>query len=106
MEPIHFSLTLILVVLTCLISIPAFTREQMKDDLIFYPPAIRRNQYYRFITHGFIHADVMHLAFNMIALYSFGEHLEEIMSFACVFGSMGRTVFLLMYVSALIVASL
>jgi membrane associated rhomboid family serine protease len=34
------------------------------------------NQYFRFITSGFIHGDWMHLIFNMIALYSFGSNLE------------------------------
>jgi membrane associated rhomboid family serine protease len=78
----------------------------MIDDLIFYPPAVRRRQYYRFITHGFIHADAVHLAFNMLALYSFGEGLEDVFSFSCVFGGLGKMFFLLLYLSALVVASL
>lgn len=77
------------------------------DDLIFYPPAInKRQQYYRFISHGFIHADGMHLAFNMIALYSFGQGLEKVFGFSCVFGGMGKVFYLLLYFSALVVASL
>jgi membrane associated rhomboid family serine protease len=32
----------------------------------------QQNQWYRIITHAFIHADWMHLIFNMIALWSFG----------------------------------
>jgi membrane associated rhomboid family serine protease len=47
------------------------------DDLIFWPPAISmRHQYYRFITCGFIHADFLHLAFNMFTLFFFGKGLE------------------------------
>ncbi|HWJ89955.1 MAG TPA: rhomboid family intramembrane serine protease [Flavisolibacter sp.] len=103
----QLSITLIIVIITCIVSISAFSQQKLMDDLIFYPPAIsRRRQYYRFITHGFIHADVMHLAFNMLALYSFGEHLETIFSFPCVFGHLGKLLYLLLYVSSLVIASL
>lgn len=103
----ELSLTLIIVIITCIISISGFSRQQVIDDLIFYPPAItRRGQYYRFISHGFIHADAIHLAFNMLAFYSFGEGLETVFGFDCVFGRMGKVYFLLLYFSALIVASL
>jgi len=33
--------------------------------------------YYRIISHGFLHGDLMHLIFNMFSLYSFGELLEQ-----------------------------
>jgi len=72
-----FSFTVVVVVLTCLISIAAFKSSKILDDLIFWPPAISmRHQYYRFITCGFIHADFLHLAFNMFTLYFFGKGLE------------------------------
>lgn len=101
------SITLILVIITCIISITGFSRQNVIEDMIFYPPAIsRRQQYYRFITHGFIHADGIHLAFNMLALYSFGEGLETVFGFSCVFGKMGKLYFLLLYFTGLIVASL
>ena len=103
----QITITLSFVIITCLISISAFNRQNMIDDLIFYPPAIsKRKQFYRFISHGFIHADVMHLAFNMIAFYSFGQGLEKVFNFSCVFGNYGKLFYLLLYFSALIVASL
>jgi membrane associated rhomboid family serine protease len=72
-----FSFTVVVVVLTCLISLAAFKSSKILDDLIFWPPAISmRHQYYRFITCGFIHADFLHLAFNMFTLYFFGKGLE------------------------------
>jgi membrane associated rhomboid family serine protease len=103
---LSFGITLIIVIITCLVSIGGFSQQKIVDDLIFYPPAVKRGQYYRFISHGFIHADVAHLAFNMIALYSFGDNLEKIFSFDCVFGHLGKVFYLLLYLSALIVASL
>jgi membrane associated rhomboid family serine protease len=36
---------------------------------------VRQNQWYRIVTHAFIHADWMHLIFNMIALWSFGNYV-------------------------------
>ena len=71
------TITLAIVIFTCLLSISAISNSKLMDDLIFYAPAIaQRKQYYRFLSHGFIHADYIHLAFNMIALYSFGEAVE------------------------------
>ena len=79
----------------------------MIEDLIFYPPSIRRGQLYRFITHGFIHADAAHLAFNMLALYSFGQLLEtQVFTYECFFGNMGKLYFLMLYFFGLIFASL
>jgi membrane associated rhomboid family serine protease len=77
----------------------------MMDDLIFYPPAVSQGQFYRFFSHGFIHADIGHLAFNMLALWSFGEGLERVFSFGCVFDKWGRLLYLLLYFSALFMAS-
>jgi membrane associated rhomboid family serine protease len=103
---VTFGITLVLIVITCLISIGGFSQRKIIDDFIFFPPAIKRNQWYRFITHGFIHADPAHLIFNMIALYSFGVGLEKVFSFPCVFGGYGKLFFLLLYFTGLIMASL
>jgi membrane associated rhomboid family serine protease len=103
----ELSFTLIIVIITAFISIGGISNQKIIDDLIFYPPDIRRHQYYRFITHGFIHADFFHLAFNMVALYSFGESTEKaLFSHPCIFGSNGKYFFLLLYFMGLIVASL
>ena len=103
----EITVTLILVLANCAVSIPAFNNSKLTNDLIFYPPAIAvNNQYYRFISHGFLHADLAHLAFNMIALYSFGGAVEHIFSLQCLFGSMGKFYYLLMYMAALVIATL
>jgi membrane associated rhomboid family serine protease len=103
----ELSFTLIIVIITCLVSIGGLSNYKIMDDLIFYPPAIQRRQYYRFITHGFVHADYFHLAFNMVALWSFGEAIEKVLfSHPCVFGVNGKYFFLLLYFLGLIFASL
>lgn len=94
------SITLIIIIITCLVSFTAFNNEKIFEDLIFYPPAIAsQNQYYRFFTCGFIHANYMHLGFNMYSLWIFGEYVEA--QFMSAFGEKGKWLYLLMYVSTL-----
>jgi membrane associated rhomboid family serine protease len=94
------SMTLIIIVITCLVSFVAFSNQKLLDDLIFWPPAIsNRQQYYRFITCGLIHADFVHLTFNMWSLYMFGVYVEP--KFTELFGDYGRVAYLVMYVTAL-----
>ena len=100
------SITLIIIITTVIVSLIAFNNQQVMDNLIFNPPAVsEKNQYYRFITCGFIHADIAHLAFNMISFYLFSNALVE-PAFIQYFGDYGRAVLLLMYVMALIVCLL
>ena len=95
------SVTIVIIVITVLISIFAFRSQKVLDDLIFYPAAItEKNQYYRFVTYGFIHADLSHLFFNMYAFYLFGGACEN--SFIDIFGNYGTTFYILMYFLALI----
>jgi membrane associated rhomboid family serine protease len=104
---VEFSITLVIVIVTSLISVTGFAQQKIVDDLIFYPPAInQRHQYYRFITHGLIHADLIHLAFNMLALYSFGVAIEKVFSLDCIFGEKGKLFYLLLYFLGMIMASL
>jgi membrane associated rhomboid family serine protease len=94
--------TIIILLLTCVISFTAFSNEKITQDLIFYPPAVtNRNQWYRFITCGFIHADFLHLAFNMYTFYLFGDKVVE-PAFLSIFGSAGKILYVVLYTSALI----
>lgn len=96
------TITVIIIAITVIISLAAFRSPRLMDDLIFYPPAISQHkQYYRFITCGFIHADVGHLFFNMYAFYLFGNITEEI--FTGIFGNNGKLLYVVMYILALIV---
>lgn len=101
----EFSITLIIVILTCIVSIGGFNNQKTIEDLIFYPPSVKSGQVYRFVSHGLIHADAAHLIFNMLALYSFGEALEKIYTFPFVYDKNGKIIYLVLYFTALIVAS-
>jgi membrane associated rhomboid family serine protease len=95
---------MILVVLTTIISFVSFNSSRLMDALIFWPPAIgMKHQYYRFVTCGFIHADLVHLAFNMFTLYFFGRGLE-----VYYMGRLGlqHWYFTVLYFSAIVVANI
>jgi membrane associated rhomboid family serine protease len=101
----QFNITLIIIIITTLVSIGGFTNQRIIDDLIFYPPAVtKRNQWYRFITCGLIHADVGHLLFNMLSLYLFGRFVED--KFTEIFNDNGKWFYLIMYVSSLFISLL
>ena len=71
------STTLILIAITCAVSFTAMNNAKMINALILWPPAIsRKKEYFRLVSYGLIHADLMHLLFNMITLYFFGEVIE------------------------------
>lgn len=73
-----FNHTITIILITVIISLIAFSNRQVMDRLIFWPPAIQQKaQYDRFISHGFIHADGMHLLFNMFTLFFFGSVIES-----------------------------
>lgn len=95
------SVTLIIIIMTCIVSFTAFNNQKVMDDLIFYPPAVSiQKQFYRFFTCGFIHANIPHLLFNMYSFWIFGEYVE--IRFMTIFGPAGRWLYLLMYLSALL----
>lgn len=108
------SITLIIIIATCLVSFAGFNNQRIIDDLIFYPPAVaQRNQWYRFFSCGLIHGDIGHLFFNMLSLYLFGEYVEQsfegvtgygangVIEFVPLFGRSAPWLYLTMYVLAL-----
>jgi len=96
-------ITLIIIALTSIVSVQAFQKFSLVDKYIFYPPAIRRGEWWRFASYGVLHADWNHLLFNMFSLYLFGKAMEEL--FTEVFGpAMGGFLYVLLYVSGLVVS--
>lgn len=102
------SITLIIVILTSIASFVAFNNEKIKEELLFWPARINNGrQYYRFFSHGLVHADILHLAFNMLALYSFGQFIEQdLFTDPNLFGRQARIFYLLLYVLALVISSI
>lgn len=98
-------LTIILIATTALISLVAFNNHAILNNYIFYPPAVKKGQWYRLVTYGFLHADHMHLIFNMFTLYFFGMDIERICKE--VLGNVnGSVCYLLLYFSSLVISIL
>jgi len=72
-------LTLVIIGITVWLSYSAWRDGSKMYRWIFNPVAVlRKRQYHRLISSGFIHADTTHLAFNMITLFFFGRYLEQV----------------------------
>ncbi|WP_374248551.1 rhomboid family intramembrane serine protease [Thermomonas sp.] len=96
------SLTLVIVAITVLVSWRGFNDQRLLGRLLLWPPAVQRNrQYDRLLTYGFVHADWMHLLFNMITFWSFGSAVERV--FSAWITPLG---FVLFYLSAIVVSIL
>lgn len=97
-------IALILIGVTCIISFIGFNDKRFYSRYLFSTYAIQEmRQVDRLLTSAFLHADFMHLLFNMLALYffsdiiiaHFGTTLYLIIYFAAVLG--GNTLTLWMY---------
>ena len=70
---------ILLIATTGYISYLGFSNNQVIKRLIFHEQAILQGrQYYRLLSSAFIHGSWIHLLFNMISLYSFGQYIEII----------------------------
>ena len=99
------SLTLILILITAGISWYGFQNPSFIDKWVMNPARVSsRNEYYRFITSGFIHADFGHLIFNMFSLYFFGEAME--MFLGSIFGPTGTFYYLALYLLGIVVSDI
>ncbi|MCY1633080.1 rhomboid family intramembrane serine protease [Marinifilum sp. D737] len=98
-------MTIIIIAITVLISLAAFQNNDLLYKYQFNAYQItKRNQWYRIITYGFLHANWEHLIINMIVLFSFGFTLEKY--FRIHFGSTGVFYFVILYLSAIIISTL
>ena len=99
------SITLLIVIATSAISISAFSNRNLFDKLVFDPYLVVQNkEYYRVITHAFLHGGWAHLLINMFVLYQFGGVVED--SFAGLFGQNGWIFYLILYMGGIVAASL
>jgi membrane associated rhomboid family serine protease len=67
--------------------------DQMTQDGGLVGPAVNDGEWYRLVTSGFLHANLLHLGLNMYLLYLLGQVLEP---------ALGRVRFGLVYVFSLL----
>jgi len=70
-------LLLPIIVITACVSIYAMKRPGVLNKLMLSPyKVVHDKEYYRILTHGFIHSGGMHLAINLFVLWEFGRVVE------------------------------
>ncbi len=104
MELSSFPVTIGLIIANILFSFIGFSNSKLVDMTIMWPYRVaREKQYFRFITSGFLHADMIHLFFNMFTLFFFGRVLEGILSIE---GLGGNIAYLGLYFLGLIISDI
>lgn len=104
MLSMDYPITLILIAINVIVSMIGFSNPDFLNKYLFWPyRQARENQQYRFITSGFLHADWMHLIFNMFTLYFFGQAIEMLFQG---YGLGGKLSYILLYMIGLVVASI
>lgn len=72
--------------------------NEILNRFCLYGPNIREyGEYYRLITSGFLHGNILHLTLNCYALYIIGSQVESYM---------GKTKFIIIYLFSLLMGSL
>jgi len=97
------SITYIIIIITALASVTAFQSSELMDRWIMRPYDVKyRNQWYRFITSGFIHANWSHLIINMLVFYSFAIVVYQY--YAYYFVTRAVFYFIMLYLGGMIIA--
>jgi len=81
------NILILFIIITAIISFVAFNNPGITEKYKFSVGAILgRKEYIRLLSSGFLHADIMHLVFNMMTLYFFGPIVIQ------TFGNLGFTI--------------
>jgi membrane associated rhomboid family serine protease len=68
--------TYALIAINVLMFVVQMTSKDLERELVLWAPGVAGGEHYRLITSGFMHYGVLHLLFNMWALYVIGPPLE------------------------------
>ncbi|GAA5024181.1 rhomboid family intramembrane serine protease [Marivirga lumbricoides] len=98
------STTIIIIIITSIVSIAGFSDRSRQYAFLMNPyQIVHRKQYYRMVTSGFLHADYVHLIFNMLTLYFFGGTVEAYFNMLSEYGTL---LYVVMYVVAIVVSDI
>ncbi|MDP4184450.1 MAG: rhomboid family intramembrane serine protease [Bacteroidota bacterium] len=94
-------MTLYIVGITVLVSYWAFRSEPVMNRLQFNASKVyHKHEWYRLLSHAFVHANWEHLIINMLVFYSFGTVLERIFQYE--WGAVGVVFYLILYFGAVL----
>ncbi len=84
-------------------SMASFNNAELLNKLILWPSRMDSpGEYYRLLTSGFVHANYMHLGFNMFTFYFFGRTIEYVYT---LYG-LSSYMFPLLFISGIVAAAL
>jgi membrane associated rhomboid family serine protease len=102
-------MTIVIIIITGAISIWGFSNEAIMKKLQLNPYQITHdNQLHRLITHGFIHADWIHLLVNMLVFFSFGSAIENRFDILAHKGIINNNIlhFFILYFGGMVIATI
>jgi len=92
------NIIILIIAITAIISFISFNNKEIFEKYKFSVGAIlHRKEYVRVLSAGFLHADIMHLLFNMMTLYFFGPVILQ------GFGNVG---FLIIYFGSILLGNI
>jgi len=102
----QLGITLIIIIVTAFVSFNGFNKYELKERWIMIPySVIKYKEWYRVFTHALLHADWIHLIFNMYVLYIVGSSVE--FRFEQFFGRLqGTGYYIVLYLGGIIVATI
>ncbi len=96
-------LTEVILAITVIVSFLCFNNGELFNKLSLKPyRVVHANEWYRLITHGFVHGDWMHLFVNMFTFWSFGRYIESVFQYL----GFVSWAFLALYFGGMLVASI
>lgn len=88
---------IVFIAINCIVSFKGFNDQSFFRKYEFHVGSIRSGEHLRMITSAFLHADFVHLFFNMWVLFMFGNNVIDVL------GDLG---FVIVYFGSLVFGSL
>jgi membrane associated rhomboid family serine protease len=98
-------ITYIIIGITAVLSFMAFQNDKLMEKMQFNAALIvHKKEYYRLISHAFIHVGWSHLIVNMLVLFFFGRAIEDYLSY--LFGNKAVLYFIILYIGGILISNL
>jgi membrane associated rhomboid family serine protease len=98
-------ITWLIIGMTAIMSFMAFQNDNLMEKMQFNAALIiHKKEYYRLISHAFIHVGWAHLLVNMLVLFFFGRAVEDYFSYF--FGNKAVLYFIILYLGGILISNL
>lgn len=96
----------IILIITAAVSYMALNNPSLLEKLMFRPFNIKHSkEHWRWVTGGFVHADLSHLIVNLLTFYFFSPYVLSVFTGLMQDAFLGQIVFVLFYLSAIVMSS-